>query len=285
MNISIVPKAHIQQSVAFALAEDLNGLSPAEGDITASLIPANHHVTARVISREECTFCGKAWVEEVFAQLNSSVSITWLVEDGVKVKANDTLFELQGSARDILTGERTALNFVQTLSATATTVAQGVAILAGTQTKLLDTRKTIPGLRTAQKYAVSCGGGQNHRMGLYDAYLIKENHIAACGGIAQAVAMANQHHPDKLVEVEVESLTQLDQALDAGANIIMLDNFTMQDMQTAVSRTRERAKLEVSGNVTIDALHSLSALGVDYISSGALTKHVTAIDLSLRVID
>jgi len=285
MNISIVPKAHIQQSVAFALAEDLNGLSPAEGDITASLIPANHHVTARVISREECTFCGKAWVEEVFAQLNSSVSITWLVEDGVKVKANDTLFELQGSARDILTGERTALNFVQTLSATATTVAQGVAILAGTQTKLLDTRKTIPGLRTAQKYAVSCGGGQNHRMGLYDAYLIKENHIAACGGIAQAVAMANQHHPDKLVEVEVESLTQLDQALDAGANIIMLDNFTMQDMKTAVSRTRGRAKLEVSGNVTIDALHSLSALGVDYISSGALTKHVTAIDLSLRVID
>lgn len=273
----------IKQSVAVALAEDLGGFSPSDGDITANLIPESQQVTAGVISRESCIFCGRDWVVEVFKVIDPNVTLTWHVNDGDVVSANQTLFSLSGSARAILTGERTALNFVQTLSATATITAAGVRALAGSDTKLLDTRKTIPGLRTAQKYAVECGGGKNHRIGLYDAYLIKENHIAACGGIDNAVAKARSMNPGKTVEVEVESLEQLDQALAAGADIIMLDNFSMDEIKKAVTTNAKQAKLEVSGNITVDRLTALSQLGVDFISSGALTKHVTAIDLSLRV--
>jgi nicotinate-nucleotide pyrophosphorylase (carboxylating) len=205
-----------------------------------------------------------------------------LVADGDKLQPNQRIFEALGSARAILTAERTALNFVQTLSGTATSTAHYVAALADTNTQLLDTRKTIPGLRALQKYAVTCGGGKNHRIGLFDAFLIKENHIAACGGIGKAVAQARHNHPDKPVEVEVENLDELQQALEAGADIIMLDNFTVEDIQIAVKHTAGRAKLEVSGNMTLDKLTTYAQAGVDYISSGALTKHLQSIDLSMR---
>lgn len=279
-----ITSQEITQNVAIALAEDLNSLSAEEGDITAALIPADNQSHARVITREPCILAGRPWAEEVFSQLQSNTQLTWLAQDGDSMKAGDTLFEIQGNTRDILTGERTALNFLQTLSATATQVAKGVEMLASVNTQLLDTRKTIPGLRLAQKYAVSCGGGKNHRIGLFDAYLIKENHIMACGGIQQAVAQARSHHGDKNVEVEVESLSELEQALNAGADIIMLDNFSLEDIKHAVSTTQNRAKLEVSGNITLERLQSLADTGVDYISSGALTKNIQAIDLSLRII-
>lgn len=284
-----VLQQHIQAQVSFALREDLSGEIDAPGDIsrdiTAQLIAPTTTASARVITREDCVFCGKAWVEEVFKQLGDKVSLTWLVADGEHVPAGATLFELQGPAQHILTGERTALNFVQTLSGTATYTAQAVALLDGFATRLLDTRKTLPGLRFAQKYAVTCGGGQNHRIGLFDAYLIKENHISACGGVEAAVNIARQRHPNRWVEVEVETLAELDQALTAGADIIMLDNFSLDDIHTAVARASGRAKLEVSGNVTAEQLRSYAATGVDFISSGALTKHVQAIDLSLRLIE
>ncbi len=279
-------------TVTWALKEDLGAFgeqSPSsDQDITAMLIPENEQAVATVITREDCIVCGVAWVNEVFAQLDASQSnlaktqITWFVNDGEMVKANTTLFELTGNARVLLTGERTALNFLQTLSGTATLTRQYVKELAGTNTKLLDTRKTLPGLRSAQKYAVLCGGGVNHRIGLFDAFLIKENHIAACGGIAQAVATAKQNHSDKTVEVEVESMDELQQALDAGADVIMLDNFTPAMIEQAVSATRGKAKLEVSGNMTIEILREYTKAGVDYISSGALTKHLQAVDLSMR---
>jgi len=273
----------IRRGVSHALAEDLGYLPIAQGDITASLIPASQQATATVITREDCVVCGTAWVNEVFAQLSTEVVINWLVSDGDTITANTVLCEISGPAAILLTGERTALNFLQTLSGTATTTARYVALLAGSNTRLLDTRKTLPGMRLAQKYAVACGGGKNHRMGLYDAFLIKENHIAAAGGIGKAVATARQNFPGKPVEVEVEDLTELEQALNAGADIIMLDNFPLADISSAVALNQGRAKLEVSGNVTAESLRSLAATNVDYISSGALTKHIQAIDLSMRL--
>ncbi|MCG7555534.1 carboxylating nicotinate-nucleotide diphosphorylase [Pseudoalteromonas sp. Of11M-6] len=272
----------ISQMVKQALDEDLNYQTPNEGDITAALIPETQHANAYVITREDCVFVGKALIEEVFQQVDPSVSVNVLVNDGDFVAANTRLFTASGSARAILTAERTALNFVQTLSGTATTTAKYVEVLSGTQTKLLDTRKTIPGLRALQKYAVKCGGGKNHRIGLFDAYLIKENHIAACGSIAKAVATARNNHPDKPVEVEVENLGELQQALDAGSDIIMLDNFSVSEIQQAVEITQGKAKLEVSGNMTIEILTTYAQAGVDFISSGALTKHLQSIDLSMR---
>lgn len=284
-----VLQQHIEAQVRFALNEDLRGDMldddiDVSSDITAQLIAPATHANARVITREDCVFCGKAWVIEVFKQLGDEVELTWHVEDGDAVNANAALFELRGPAQHLLTGERTALNFVQTLSATATHTARAVALLEGSHTQLLDTRKTLPGLRFAQKYAVSCGGGQNHRIGLFDAYLIKENHISACGGVEAAVSTARKRHPDRWVEVEVENLEELQQALNAGADVIMLDNFSIADIRTAVAQAKDRAKLEVSGNVTAEQLKDYAATGVDFISSGALTKHVQAIDLSMRFI-
>ncbi|QOL25886.1 carboxylating nicotinate-nucleotide diphosphorylase [Thalassotalea sp. LPB0316] len=276
----------IATTVTWALKEDLGGSVDANADITASLIPQDNQTNAKVITREDCIVCGVDWVNEVFRQLDESIGskteITWYVNDGEAVKANTTLFELTGNARLILTGERTALNFLQTLSGTATVVSQYVEQLQGSVTKLLDTRKTLPGLRSAQKYAVKCGGGVNHRIGLFDAFLIKENHIAACGGIDNAVATAKHNHPTKKVEVEVESIEELNQALTAGADIIMLDNFTPKMIEQAVALTRGKAQLEVSGNMTLEKLKAYTQAGVDFVSVGALTKHVQAIDLSMR---
>jgi len=269
----------ITKSVSAALAEDIGS-----GDITAQLIPAEQIAEAHIITREDCVFCGKAWVEEVFQQLDPQIQIIWHIEDGQSAAANSLLFTLKGSARSLLTGERAALNFVQTLSGTATISNQYASQVAHTNVKLLDTRKTIPGLRTAQKYAVACGGCHNHRIGLYDAFLIKENHIAACGGIAQAVATARTVAPDKPVEVEVENLAELDQALIAKADIIMLDNFTIDDMKKAVAINAGRAKLEASGNINEQTLIPTAETGVDFISIGGLTKHCRAVDLSMRVI-
>lgn len=277
-----IPHTLVSQLVTLALGEDLNYQSAENGDITAQLIPANEQASAKVITREDCIFCGKDLIIEVFKQVDPSIKVNVLVNDGDAVTANSTLFTATGSARAILTAERTALNFVQTLSGTATTTAHYVKELAGTKTQLLDTRKTIPGLRILQKYAVKCGGGANHRIGLYDAFLIKENHIAACGGINKAVAQAKQNQPNKPIEVEVESLVDLKQALDAGADIIMLDNFNVEQIKQAVVVTNKRAKLEVSGNMTLQTLKTYSQAGVDFISSGALTKNLQSIDLSMR---
>ncbi|HDZ8828796.1 TPA: carboxylating nicotinate-nucleotide diphosphorylase [Aeromonas dhakensis] len=280
----------IRRAVRAALLEDLGDAltaldqPDASADITAQLIPADRISTARVITREAGVFCGQPWVDEVFTQLGGDVQVEWLVQDGEVLAPNQELFRLYGPARTLLTGERNALNFVQTLSGVATLTARYVAELAGTDCRLLDTRKTLPGLRSAQKYAVTCGGGKNHRIGLYDAYLIKENHILACGGIAQAIAEARRLNPGKPVEVEVESLVELEQALAAQADIVMLDNFDVPMMREAVALNQERAKLEVSGNVTLDTLAEYAATGVDFISVGALTKHVRALDLSMRFI-
>ncbi|TMP01433.1 nicotinate-nucleotide diphosphorylase (carboxylating) [Pseudoalteromonas sp. S3260] len=272
----------ISQLVTLALDEDLNYQSAEQGDITAQLIPQAEQANAKVITREDCIFCGKDLIIEVFKQVDPSVVVNICVNDGDFVSANSTLFTASGSARAILTAERTALNFVQTLSGTATTTAHYVKELSGTSTQLLDTRKTIPGLRALQKYAVKCGGGANHRIGLFDAFLIKENHIAACGGINNAVAQAKLNHADKSIEVEVESFDELEQAINAGADIIMLDNFNPEQIRQAVSITSKRAKLEVSGNMTLETLKAYSQAGVDFISSGALTKNLQSIDLSMR---
>ncbi|MEI2266324.1 carboxylating nicotinate-nucleotide diphosphorylase [Erwinia sp. CGal63] len=275
-------KDDIPPAVAQALREDLGGEIDASKDITASLLPADASSHATVITREPGIFCGKRWVEEVFIQLGNKTRIVWHVEDGEAIEANQPLFEVSGPSALILTAERTALNFVQTLSGVATEVSRYVAILAGTNTQLLDTRKTVPGLRTALKYAVLCGGGANHRLGLADAFLIKENHIIATGSIRQAVEKAFWLHPDVPVEVEVESLAELAEAIEAGADIIMLDNFSVEQMREAVRQTAGRALLEVSGNVTDATLRTFAETGVDYISVGALTKHVRALDLSMR---
>lgn len=286
----------ITKTVTWALCEDLGVNTYDEltssSDITAELIPIENQAVANIISRDECVICGVAWVNEVFKQLdniyNTETKITWFVNDGQHVKANTTLFELTGNARILLTGERTALNFLQSLSGTATITSAYVKHLEGTSTKLLDTRKTIPGLRSAQKYAVTCGGGVNHRIGLFDAFLIKENHIAACGGIEQAISTARLNHATKTVEVEVESIDELTQALKAGTDIIMLDNFTTEMIEQAVILTAElsagKTKLEVSGNMTLSTLRDYAKSGVDYISVGALTKHVQAVDLSMRFV-
>ena len=272
----------IQRAVRHALLEDLGGTLDPNADITAQLIPADKQGAATVITREAGVFCGTAWVNEVFAQLGGQVTIEWLVKDGDHLAPNQPLFRLQGPARILLTGERTSLNFVQSLSGVASQVARYVKELDGTHCRLLDTRKTVPGLRTALKYAVTCGGGNNHRMGLFDAYLIKENHIMACGGIAQAVAKARELNPGKRVEVEVENLDELQQALYAKADISMLDNFEVPMMEQAVTLNAGQAKLEISGNVTLQTIRRFAQTGVDFISVGALTKHVHALDLSMR---
>lgn len=275
-------ESDIPDSVALALKEDLGGEIDADRDITAQLLPADTQADAQVITREAGVFCGKRWVEEVFIQLGSHATLIWHVEDGDQIEADQLLFEIEGPARLLLTAERTALNFVQTLSGVATEVSRYVALLAGSQTQLLDTRKTLPGLRTALKYAVLCGGGSNHRLGLSDAYLIKENHIIASGSIRQAVERAQWLQPDVPVEVEVESLEELRQVLEAEADIVMLDNFSLEAMRAAVELNQGRALLEVSGNVTETTLPQIALTGVDYVSVGALTKHVRALDLSMR---
>lgn len=276
----------IQDGVSAALKEDLSG-EDASYDITAQLILEQSQSRASIITREEAVVCGCGWVDQVFRQLGQQVEIEWLVKDGDKVAANTELCRLKGPSRILLTGERTALNFLQTLSATATTTYHYSQLLNDYKTQLLDTRKTLPGMRLAQKYAVRCGGGVNHRIGLFDAYLIKENHIFACGGIAQAVKAAKQLNPGKTVEVEVENLDEFSQALAAEADIIMLDNFSIADIEQAVQQNKNnsshQAKLEVSGNVTDERLQELAATGVDFISSGALTKNIQAIDLSMRI--
>lgn len=271
-------KTDIANSVKHALAEDIGS-----GDITAMLVPEHASAKATIITREHAVVCGQTWVNEVFAQLDERVQIDWKVKDGDKVESNQTLFTLTGPARSLLTGERSALNFLQLLSGTATTCRQYADMVEGTGVKLLDTRKTIPGLRTAQKYAVTCGGCYNHRIGLFDAFLIKENHIAACGGISQAIEAAREIAPGKPVEVEVENLQQFDEALEGGADIIMLDNFSTGDMVRAVAINSGTAKLEASGGITSTNLKQIAVTGVDYISLGTLTKDCKALDLSMRL--
>jgi nicotinate-nucleotide pyrophosphorylase (carboxylating) len=265
----------IPTAVSAALLEDVG-----TGDITASLIPENVHGTAQVITREACTACGTRWVDETFRQVDEKISVIWNCKDGSQLAAGQNIFKVEGSLRGILTAERTALNFFQLLSGTATSSASYAKRVKHTNVKLLDTRKTIPGLRYAQKYAVTCGGCHNHRLGLYDAFLIKENHIKACGSISAAVLQAKASAPDKPIEVEVENMTELDQALSASADIIMLDNFNLKQLQDAVSKTAGQAKLEASGGITDENLVTIAETGVDYISIGALTKHLRAIDLS-----
>ncbi|ARN73023.1 carboxylating nicotinate-nucleotide diphosphorylase [Oceanicoccus sagamiensis] len=267
----------LELTVSRALEEDIG-----DGDITAQLIPAGQTATARVITREQATLCGQAWVNEVFRQIDPTVKVNWQVADGDPVTPNQVLFELSGSARSLLTGERAALNFLQLMSGTATICKHYAERVADTKVKLLDTRKTIPGLRNAQKYAVTQGGCYNHRIGLYDAFLIKENHIAACGGIDKAIATAKLQAPGKPVEVEVESLEELQQALDAGADIVMLDNFSESLMKEAVALNGGKAKLEASGGITSETLLMYAKTGVDYISIGVLTKDCRAVDLSMR---
>lgn len=272
----------ISNSVSLALKEDLGGVLDPSCDITAQLIPADRINTAHVITREEGVFCGKEWVEEVYKQLGNQVELTWKVNDGDLVSPGQELFSIKGNARTMLTAERTTLNFLQTLSGAATAVRAYVKEMEGTNCVLLDTRKTIPGLRTALKYAVKAGGGQNHRMGLFDAYLIKENHIMACGGIKEAIETARKLNPGKKVEVEVETLEELQEALDAKSDIIMLDNFDMPNIEKAVKITNHQAKLEISGNVNLSTIGRYAKTGVDFISVGALTKNIRAMDLSMR---
>jgi len=268
----------IVDDVSRALHEDVG-----DGDITANLIPAEHQASASIITREAAVFCGRAWADEVVRQVSPQIRIEWLVEDGDQLIADQTLCRIEGPARGLLTAERCMLNFIQTLSATATRSRYFADMVRDTSVKLLDTRKTLPGLRMAQKYAVTCGGCHNHRIGLFDAFLIKENHIAACGGIAAAISQANRIAPGKPVEVEVESLDELQQALDAGADIVMLDELSLADMRKAVSLNAGKAKLEASGGINETTLRDVAETGVDYISIGSLTKDVKAVDLSMRL--
>jgi len=270
--------AGIVSTVSYSLKEDIGS-----GDITAELIPDKLIADAEVVSREYAVICGIEWFNEVYHQIDSTVSIEWLVAEGDSVVPNECFVKLKGLARSLVTGERCALNWLQTLSGTATLVSQYVKFLGGEKTELLDTRKTLPGLRYAQKHAVKIGGGKNHRMGLYDAYLIKENHISSCGSIEKAIRQARALYSDKPVEIEVENLSELQQALSENADIILLDNFNIETLREAVKINNNRAKLEVSGNVEPDQLQKIAATGVDYISMGALTKHLRAIDLSMRL--
>ena len=276
-----IPQSLLEQSIQIniqqALQEDIG-----ERDITALLTPEDEQATATIISRETMILAGQPWVNALIKAYDPSVNMIWLKQDGDQVQANEAFLKLAGSARSLLTVERPALNFIQTLSAVATKTAEYVKHLEGLNTKLLDTRKTLPGLRIAQKYAVGVGGGQNHRLGLFDAFLIKENHIMAAGGIQQAIDKAHAIAPGKPVEVEVETWDELNQALDAGADIVMLDNFSQQQMIDAVKHVAGRCKLEASGNITIDNLREVATSGVDFISMGVLTKDVKAIDLSMR---
>jgi len=273
-------KDHLSRAVGFALEEDLGS-----GDITAELIPADTQAKASVITRENGVFCGREWFAECFRQIDAQVQLNWHFEDGAEVQPNDTLVDISGSARSILTAERSALNFLQMLSGTATAAQRYASLVADTPIAILDTRKTLPGLRLAQKYAALVGGCENHRLGLYDRFLIKENHITACGGIRPAIAQAKALHAEIAVEIEVETLAQLDEAIEAGADIVMLDNFDTEATRQAVARAAGRVKLESSGNFDLDRLNADLAAGanVDFISVGAITKHVQALDLSLRL--
>lgn len=273
-----VPQSTIEDTVHIALREDIG-----EGDITAQLIQADKFVIATVISKEDCVFCGMDWFEEVFRQIDEEVMVEWFADDGDTITAGQSICSLSGSARSILSGERSALNFLQTLSAVATRSAEYAKAVAKTKTVVLDTRKTIPGLRLAQKYAVSCGGCQNHRMGLYDAILIKENHIASCGSIKNAIEKAHFQNPEMPVEVEVENIDELEQALETSVDRILLDNFNIKELKQAVKICNGKIPLEASGNITLKNIKKIASTGVDFISTGALTKDIEAIDLSLRL--
>ena len=281
MNIDEQLGAAIQKNVADALAEDVGG-----GDLTASLVPETSNASASIFARENAVMAGRPWVDEVYAQLDPDIRIEWQQDDGDRIDENTVLCEIEGPARSVLTGERTALNFLQTLSATATATACYVAALKGTDTRVLDTRKTVPGLRLAQKYAVRCGGGVNHRIGLFDAILIKENHILSAGSISNAISAALESAADVMIEIEVESLDELREALEAGAKRLLLDNFSIDDLRAAVDINRETgaplAELEASGGLTLDQLRQVAETGVDYISVGAISKNIRAIDLSMR---
>lgn len=271
----------LAQQVTTALTEDIGG-----ADITAQLVPAAQRVTGKVITCEEATLCGRAWVTEVFRRLDPAVELTWHADDGDRVAANQTLFEVAGLARPILTGERTALNFLQLLSATATATRRYVDAIAGTRCAIWDTRKTVPGLRTAQKYAVVCGGGHNYRIGLFDQVLIKENHIAAAGSLTAAVAAARRAAAACKVDVEVETMEEFEEALRAGPDVVMLDEFSLADMRAAVAlndSSGRRVTIEASGSVTLENVRTVAETGVDYISIGSITKHVRAVDLSMRL--
>jgi len=271
-------RAHIEESVRRALAEDVG-----DGDVTAELVPADANAVADIGAKGAGVFCGRAWVEGTWGQLDPRVRLTWDLQDGDRLAPNARIVTVEGPVRALLTGERTALNFLQLLSGTATASRRHADMVAGTRLVILDTRKTLPGLRLAQKYAVRCGGCRNHRMGLYDAFLIKENHIAAAGSIGAAIEAARNVAPEKSVEIEVEGLEELDAALEAGADHIMLDDFDLAATAQAVARTAGRAKLEASGNVDLERLPELAATGVDFVSVGALTKNVQALDLSMRL--
>lgn len=271
-------KAQIQGQVALALDEDIG-----TGDLTASLVSESERVRASLICREDAVACGRDWINAVFEALDTSAQIDWRCQDGEDLKAGQIWCVIEGSARAVLSGERTALNFAQLLASTATATRTLARHLHGTNTQLLDTRKTVPGLRLAQKYAVQCGGGSNHRLGLYDGILIKENHIRSAGSIAAALTAAQAHVGTvDLIEVEVETLDELSQALDAGARRIMLDNFSVSDMRAAVKHNQGRAKLEASGNVNAQTIREIALTGVDFISCGEITKNVSAVDLSLQ---
>jgi nicotinate-nucleotide pyrophosphorylase (carboxylating) len=284
----ITPPADLPQQVNLALREDIG-----DGDVTARLVPEDQRVTGRVVTREDAVLCGRPWVTETFRRLDGEVRLAWKAADGERIVAGQVVFEIEGRARPILTGERTALNFLQLLCATATQASHFVAAVAGTGCRILDTRKTIPGLRSAQKYAVRCGGAGNHRMGLYDMILIKENHIAAAGSLTAAIAAARRLAAGVKVEVEVESLAELREALAAGPDIVLLDDFTLEDLAAAVSLNRQHGKagtpgarpvaLEASGSVTLETVREIAATGVDFVSSGGITKNVRAIDLSMRL--
>jgi len=269
----------IQEDVSRALTEDIGS-----GDVSAELISDDTQLQTRLLLREDAVLCGTAWFDEVFHQCDPAIEIVWSYKDSDSVKANTNICEISGSASALLTAERSALNFLQTLSGTATTTHHYARLIEHTKCRVLDTRKTIPNLRLAQKYAVSCGGGVNHRIGLFDAYLIKENHIEACGGITIAAKRARQLHPELLLEVEVESLVQLQEAIDAGVYRVLLDNFSLEETEKAVALNNRRIQLESSGNITEDNLIKVAECGVDFISIGALTKHLHAIDFSLRYV-
>ena len=268
----------IAQLVTFCLQEDVGS-----GDITAELIPADKTISAKLISRDNGIFCGRPWADEVFQQVDSSLTVNWNIEEGSELSPDQTLVQIVGPARSILTAERTVLNFLQTLSAVSTISQHYASMVRHTSVKLLDTRKTLPSLRSAQKYAVRVGGCFNHRMGLFDAFLIKENHIAACGGIDAAVSKAKALYPNKPVEIEVQNLNELELAISAQADIVMLDNFECSDILKAVKLNDSRLKLEASGGIDADVLVTIAETGVDYISLGALTKNCQAIDLSLLI--
>ncbi len=276
-----LPPPDLTAQVATALREDVGG-----GDLTAALVPSGQRVTGRIITREAAILCGSPWVQACFAQLDPAIRLTWHAHDGAALEPGALVCTVEGPARAVLTGERTALNFLQLLSATATAASRFVAAVAGTGCIVLDTRKTLPGLRSAQKYAVRCGGAANHRMGLYDMVLIKENHILAAGSIGKAVAAARSLAAGVRIEVEVESLAELEQAFEAAPDIVMLDDFSLEDMASAVARNRARGRpvqLEASGSVSLETVRAIAATGVDFVSVGGLTKHVRAVDLSMRL--